>query len=156
MSRISIDDLSDAVEGFVPDHVFLEWHGPGGGAEASTARVVATRLRQTRRLTAHEVTYLKAHASGPIKMSVPCRSNYVIGSYKPGVSELVYHTHKALLHEMTGIIRREIEALLAEGVAYVQLDAPFYAHSPPGSNSAPVGSIQINSAPNRLWLPMPV
>src|SRR5262249_55697707 len=28
----------------------------------------------------------------------------------------------------TAIIRREIEALLAEGVAYVQLDAPFYAH----------------------------
>ena len=26
------------------------------------------------------------------------------------------------------IIRREVEALLAEGVAYVQLDAPFYAH----------------------------
>jgi 5-methyltetrahydropteroyltriglutamate--homocysteine methyltransferase len=123
-----LTDLADAVEGFVPDHVFLEWHGPGGGTEASTARVVGARLRQTRRLTAYEVAFLKAHTPGPIKMTVPCPSNYVIASYKPGVTERVYPIHKALLHEITGIIRREIEALLAEGVAYVQLDAPFYAH----------------------------
>src|SRR4030095_4763738 len=57
-----LTDLADAVEGFVPDHLFLEWQGPGGGTEASTARVVGARLRQTRRLTAHEVAFLKAHA----------------------------------------------------------------------------------------------
>jgi 5-methyltetrahydropteroyltriglutamate--homocysteine methyltransferase len=34
-----LTDLADAVEGFVPDRVLLEWHGPGGGTEASTARV---------------------------------------------------------------------------------------------------------------------
>jgi methionine synthase II (cobalamin-independent) len=33
-----------------------------------------------------------------------------------------------LCHEIMDIIRREVEALLAEGVAYVQLDTPFYAH----------------------------
>src|SRR5215475_4121618 len=70
-----LTDLADAVEGFVPDHVFLEWHGPDGGTEASTARVVGARLRQTRRLTAHEVVLLKAHAPGPIKMTVPCPSH---------------------------------------------------------------------------------
>ena len=71
-----LTDLAEAVEGFVPDHVFLEWHGPGGGTEASPARVVGARLRQTRRLTAHEVAFLKAHAPGPLKMTVPCPSNY--------------------------------------------------------------------------------
>jgi methionine synthase II (cobalamin-independent) len=123
-----LTDLAEAVEGFMHDHVLLEWHGPGGGTETSTARVVSARLRQTRRLTVHEVAFLKAHAPGPIKMTVPCPSNYVIGSYKPGVTEHVYPTREALLHEITDIIHREVEALLAEGVAYVQLDAPFYAH----------------------------
>src|SRR4029453_12838794 len=33
-----LTDLAEAVEGFGPDHVFLEWHGPGGGTEAATPR----------------------------------------------------------------------------------------------------------------------
>ena len=39
-----LTDLAEAVEGFVPGHVFLEWHGPGGGTKASTGRVVGARL----------------------------------------------------------------------------------------------------------------
>src|SRR5215213_3794632 len=35
-----LTDLPDAVEGFVPERVMLEWHGPGGGAEGSVAPVV--------------------------------------------------------------------------------------------------------------------
>ena len=123
-----LTDLADAVDGFVPDRVLLEWHGPGGGTEASTARVVGGPLHQKQRLTAHEVAFLKAHTPEPIKMTVPCPSNYVIASYKPGVTERFYPTREALLHEVTAIIRREVEALVAEGVAYVQMDAPFYAH----------------------------
>jgi 5-methyltetrahydropteroyltriglutamate--homocysteine methyltransferase len=123
-----LTDLAEAVEGFVPDRVLLEWHGPGGGTEASTARVVGGRLRQTRRLTAHEATFLKAHAPGPIKMTVPCPSNYAIASYKPGITEPFYASREALLHDITAIIRQEVESLVAEGVAYIQLDAPFYAH----------------------------
>jgi 5-methyltetrahydropteroyltriglutamate--homocysteine methyltransferase len=114
-----LTDLADAVEGFVSDRVLLEWHGPGGGTEASTARVVGGLLRQQRRLTAHETTFLKAHAPGPIKMTVPCPSNYAIAAYKAGVTEPFYPTREALLRDITAIIRREIESLLAEGVTYV-------------------------------------
>ena len=123
-----LTDLADAVEGFVTDRVLLEWHGSGGGTEASSARVVGGPLRQQRRLTEHEMAFLKARAPGPLKMTVPCPSNYAIASYKPGVSEPFYPTREALLHELTAIIRREVAALIAEGVTYVQLDAPFYAH----------------------------
>jgi hypothetical protein len=35
-----LTDLADAVEGFVPDRVFLEWHGPGG--RCATAADAAT------------------------------------------------------------------------------------------------------------------
>src|SRR5919109_3254053 len=70
-----LTDLADAVAGFVPDRVVLEWYGPGGGPVASTAQVVGGPLHQKRRLTAHEVAFLKAHTPGPMKMTVPCPSN---------------------------------------------------------------------------------
>src|SRR5215475_8448005 len=57
-----LTSMAEAVDGFVPDRIIVEWHGPGGGAEASTAKVVGGRLEQTRRLTEAEVPFLKAHA----------------------------------------------------------------------------------------------
>src|SRR4051794_39013083 len=33
-------DMADAVEGFVPDHVTLNWHGPSAAAAPSASRVV--------------------------------------------------------------------------------------------------------------------
>lgn len=123
-----LTDMADAVEGFTPERVVIEWRGPGGGAEGSTAKVVATRLRQTRRLTAHEVAFLKAHATGPFKMTVPIPSSFQLVSYKPGLTDKVYPTRSALLAELAGIIRGEIQALVDEGVPYIQLDAPYYTH----------------------------
>src|SRR5581483_5058695 len=60
-----LTDMADAVEGFVSDKVMLEWKGPGGGAEASTANAVGGKLRKTRPLTAHELPFLKKSAGGP-------------------------------------------------------------------------------------------
>src|SRR5262249_20307622 len=34
-----LTDMADAVEGFVPDRVMLDWHGPGAATEGSTAQV---------------------------------------------------------------------------------------------------------------------
>jgi methionine synthase II (cobalamin-independent) len=76
-----LTDLAEAVEGFVPDRVLLEWHGPGGGQEASSARVVGGPLHQQRRLTAHELAFLKAHAPGPINW-------YAQGGYEPVAERL--------------------------------------------------------------------
>ncbi len=45
-----LTSMAEAVEGFVADRIVIEWHGPGGGAEASTAQVVGGRLQQKRRL----------------------------------------------------------------------------------------------------------
>src|SRR2546429_8306866 len=46
-----ITDMAEAVDGFVAQSRVIDWHGPGGGPEASTSRVVGSRLRQLRRLT---------------------------------------------------------------------------------------------------------
>jgi 5-methyltetrahydropteroyltriglutamate--homocysteine methyltransferase len=123
-----LTDLADAVEGFVPDRVPLDWQGPGAATEYSTANVAGAKLRQTRRLTAHEAGFLKQHAPGPIKMTLPAASNFLIASYKPGLTDQVYPTRADLLAEIAAMIRAEVAALVAEGVAYVQLDAPYYSH----------------------------
>jgi 5-methyltetrahydropteroyltriglutamate--homocysteine methyltransferase len=123
-----LTDLADAVEGFVPDRVPLEWRGPGGATEFSTANVAGAKLRQTRRLTAHETSFLRQHAPGPIKMTLPAASNFLIASYKPGLTDQVYPTRADLLQDIAAIVRAEVAALVEDGVAYVQLDAPYYSH----------------------------
>jgi 5-methyltetrahydropteroyltriglutamate--homocysteine methyltransferase len=123
-----ITDMADAVEGFVPARVTLEWKGPGGGAEGSMARVVGGKLRQTRKLTAHETPFLKKNAPGPFKITLPAPSNFVVASYKPGISDASYPRHAELLADLVKIIRGEIEWLVSEGVPYIQLDAPYYSH----------------------------
>src|SRR5262249_18777933 len=87
-----LTDMAEAVEGFVPDRVAFEWRGPGGGVEASTAQVAGARLRKLRWLVRHELPLLKAHARGPFKVTLPAPSNFLLSSYKAGVTDRVYPT----------------------------------------------------------------
>src|SRR5262249_52141250 len=129
MRRASwLTEMAEAVEGFVPDRVPFEWRGPGGGVEASTAQVAGARLRPRRRLAAHELPFLKSHARAPFKITLPAPSNFLMTSYKPGVTDRVYPTRGDLLRDLVGIVGDEIRWLAAEGVTYVQLDAPYYSH----------------------------
>ena len=123
-----LTDVVDAVEGFVPAKVEMEWRGPGGGVEGSTASVVGGRLRPRRRLTAHEVGFLQEHAPGPYKMTLPFPSAYLLVGYRPGITDAYYPTRADLARDLVAIVRAEVEALIAEGVPYVQLDAPFYPY----------------------------
>ncbi len=121
-----LTSMAESAEGFVSDSVVIEWHGPGGGAEASTARVVGGRLEQKHRLTEHEVGFLKTHSRGPFKVTVPTPSSFLLVGYKPGLTDRFYATRADMVHELALIVRREIAALVEEGVPYVQLDAPYY------------------------------
>jgi 5-methyltetrahydropteroyltriglutamate--homocysteine methyltransferase len=121
-------DLVDAVEGFVPnEETTVEWHGPGGGGPTRlVGPVVGAKLHQTRPLTAHEVAFLKTRATGPYKITVPSPQQFIRFSYRPGLTDRFYPTRADLVQELTGIIRREIEALIADGVPYIQVDSPWY------------------------------
>jgi 5-methyltetrahydropteroyltriglutamate--homocysteine methyltransferase len=123
-----LTDMADAVEGFVPQRVELEWKGPGGAREGSTALAAGARLKKVRKLTAHELPFLKAYSPGPFKVTVPAPSNFVVASYKAGVTDRFYPTHADLLGDLVDIIRDEIRWLVSEGVTYIQLDAPYYSH----------------------------
>jgi 5-methyltetrahydropteroyltriglutamate--homocysteine methyltransferase len=123
-----LTDMADAVDGFTEDRVLLEWKGPGGAAEATTARVAGAKLHKSRMLTKHETPFLVAHADGPFKITLPAPSNFMVSSYKPGVSDRVYPDRAALLDDIVAIVRDEIRWLIEAGVTYIQLDAPYYSH----------------------------
>jgi len=123
-----LTDMADAVEGFVRDRVVLDWKGPGGGPQVSSANAVGAKLHKTRNLTAHEVPFLVQSAKRPFKVTLPAPSNFVVYSYRPGVSEAIYSTRAELLFDLTAIIREEVQWLVSQGVTYIQFDAPYYTH----------------------------
>jgi 5-methyltetrahydropteroyltriglutamate--homocysteine methyltransferase len=123
-----LTDMAEAVEGFVRDRVVLDWKGPDGGPEASTANAVGGKLRKQRKLTEHELPLLQAAAPGNFKITLPAPSNFVVSSYKAGLTDRFYATHAALLSDLVEIIRDEIQWLVKQGAVYIQLDAPYYSH----------------------------
>ena len=122
-----LTDMAEAVEGFVPQKVEIEWKGPGGGPEGSTANAVGAKLRKKRKLTAHELPFLKSAAQGPVKITVPAPSNFLVPSYKPGLTDRFYPSHADLLPDLVEILRDEVQWLVSQGVEYIQLDAPYYS-----------------------------
>ena len=123
-----LTDMADAVDGFVTERVALEWKGPGGGVEGSTAKAVGAKLRKVRKMTGHEVPFLKKNAHGPFKVTLPAPSNFMLASYKAGITERFYPTHADLLKDLAEIARDEVQWLVSEGVNYIQFDAPYYSH----------------------------
>jgi 5-methyltetrahydropteroyltriglutamate--homocysteine methyltransferase len=121
-----ITDMAEAVDGFVAQSRTIEWHGPGGGREPSTSRVVGAPLLPRRRLTGEESGFLRQHAPGAFKITLPAPSNFFVVSWEPGVTDAVYASRSEMLADIVRIIRVEIESLIAEGVTYIQMDAPFY------------------------------
>ncbi len=123
-----LTDMAEAVEGFVPQRVELEWKGPGGGREGSTALAAGATLKKWRKLAAHELPFLKKHSSVPFKVTIPAPSNFLLASYKAGVTDRFYPAHADFRRDLVEIIRDEVQWLVSEGVTYIQLDAPYYSH----------------------------
>jgi 5-methyltetrahydropteroyltriglutamate--homocysteine methyltransferase len=126
-----MSDFTDAVEGFdFGDAVARMWQA-GATAAPTVSKVtgiVTTKLRQVARLTGHELPFLKQHSPGAIKMTLPSATQFPAIAFKRGVTDRVYPDHSALLWDIVAITRGEVQALVAEGVKYVQIDAPRYSY----------------------------
>jgi 5-methyltetrahydropteroyltriglutamate--homocysteine methyltransferase len=120
--------MANAVDGFTQAHVLLDWKGPGAATEPTKARVAGAKLRKREKLTAHELPYLKSSAGAPFKVTLPAASNFMFASYKPGVTDRFYESRAQLLADIAEILRDEVRWLAEQGVAYIQLDAPYYSH----------------------------
>jgi len=135
-----ITGLPAAVEGFGPGAMLniRHWRGrplpyvPGqtGTRHAATAgqnppAVIVGKLTPKRRITGAESAFLGAHAPGPYKITIPSPTWYLRG-YIPGTSDRVYATPADALRDLVEIVRREVAALVADGVPYVQIDSIRY------------------------------
>lgn len=129
--------LGEAIEGLIPDQnpttLAPAWQGRGRelAVEAmaevgATGMVVGSKLRQVRRLTGHESGFLKEHAPGPWKITMPGVLQRAAGWYKPGISDQFYPTRQDMVNDLTGMMRKEIAALIDEGCSYIQLDSLTY------------------------------
>jgi len=123
-------DLTAAVDGFdYGEGIPRTWKsGTAAPASSPLRGIVTSKLKQKRRLTAHEVPYLKAHAHGAYKMTLPSATQFPAIAWKKGASSTAYPQPSDLLHEITRIVEREMAALAADGVPYIQIDAPRYSY----------------------------
>jgi 5-methyltetrahydropteroyltriglutamate--homocysteine methyltransferase len=109
------------------------WKGAPSGVGAARGigapgGAVVEKLRQTKRLTKHEVDFLKQHATGDVKMTLPTANQFPAIAYKKGVSDRAYPTYSEFLWDIVPIMKAEIEALVNEGITYIQIDAPRYSY----------------------------
>jgi 5-methyltetrahydropteroyltriglutamate--homocysteine methyltransferase len=126
-------DFYDSVEGL--DHeadIGRAWQSARADRKSlgtgTIAGVVVEKIRQTRRLTKHELDFLKQHSPGDLKITLPTANQFPALIYKKGMSEKAYATRSDLLWDIVPIIQAEMAALVKDGVKYIQIDAPRYSY----------------------------
>jgi 5-methyltetrahydropteroyltriglutamate--homocysteine methyltransferase len=130
-----MSDFTDAVDGFdFGDAVPRQWDESTTKvvdkpkAVSSITGIVNARLRQKQPLTSCELPYLKEHAPGPIKMTLPSATQFPAISFKYGVTDAVYRDPYMLLEDITEIMTNDLKTLAGSGVSYLQIDAPRYSY----------------------------
>jgi 5-methyltetrahydropteroyltriglutamate--homocysteine methyltransferase len=131
-----MSDFTESVEGIGgPDVVKRTWVTGDGDVLEQTAYprssmpgFVNQKLRQIKRLTAHEFPFLRHHSPGPIKMTLPSATQFPAIAYKKEVSKQAYATPSDFLRDVVEIIKNETKGLADEGVSYIQIDAPRYSY----------------------------
>ena len=129
-----VSGLPEVLEGVRPtDRQRLPpgaWKGVGeaeANAELPIGALAATaRLRANQRFTGSETTFLKAHAPGPYKITMPSPT-IQLNMFEPGSSDDVYPSRQALLDDLVAIYQTEVEAQIDDGAAYIQLDSLRYS-----------------------------
>jgi methionine synthase II (cobalamin-independent) len=128
-------DFYESVEGLDNDgSIARAWTGQsgadsgGGVGIAQLTGLVVDKLTQKKRLTKHEVDFIVRHAPGDTKMTLPTANQFPAIAYRKGLSERAYATYSEFLWDLVPIIKSEIQALVNEGVTYIQIDAPRYSY----------------------------
>jgi 5-methyltetrahydropteroyltriglutamate--homocysteine methyltransferase len=130
-----MSDFHESVSGLdMEGAIDRNWQSTGVSAAVATptsrpvAGIVVDKIRQTKRLTSREVDFLKRYAPGDIKITLPSANQFPAISFRKGITDKIYPDHFALLWDIVPIIKSEIQALLKDGVKYIQIDAPRYSY----------------------------
>jgi 5-methyltetrahydropteroyltriglutamate--homocysteine methyltransferase len=131
--------IRESVAGLVPtdrppiEGLLGEWQGSHAELATSALRtmgsaslVAGEKLRQVRRIAGDEAHFLRLHAPGPWKITMPGPMSSAGGLFKAGISDAAYPTRHDLALDVVEMLRAEIAALRADGVAYIQLDSLHY------------------------------
>src|SRR6185436_6396395 len=81
-----MSDFNEAVDGIADgDAVQRQW----SGTIVAKLGVATGKVRSKRRMTKHEVEFLKAHCQGHIKMTLPSANQFPAIAFKKGVTDAV-------------------------------------------------------------------
>ncbi len=118
----------DAIDGFLPTEEYgLEWRGkPRQDYPRTKHPIVGGKLQPKRRLAGDEAAFLKAHAPGPFKITLPGAQMIGGFTFRKGVTDQFYASRQELMLDIARLLRDEIQALMDDGVPYIQLDSPGY------------------------------
>jgi len=128
--RNFMSDFTDAVEGFdLHAEITRDWDASQTKPKVSAVTgIVNRKLRQIRPLSGNELPFLKKNSPGDIKMTLPSATQFPAIAFKRGITDKIYKDHSALLWDIVEIIKKDIGQLAAEGVKYIQIDAPRYSY----------------------------
>jgi 5-methyltetrahydropteroyltriglutamate--homocysteine methyltransferase len=117
----------EAVDGLEMRTWDMPWHTSEGVTKLrSHTWMVTGRLGARGRLAAGETAYVQSLTSAPVKVTLIAPGFLADRFWQDGVTDQVYSSRSELAAEVAAITRAEIEALIGEGVRYVQLDNPGY------------------------------
>jgi 5-methyltetrahydropteroyltriglutamate--homocysteine methyltransferase len=129
-----MSDFNESVEGLDnAEAIARDWKmaasaAAGAGRKDRLPGVVVSKIRQKKRLTAHEVEFLKQHSPGDVKITLPTPNQFPAIAYKKGLSDQAYANYSEFLWDIVPIFKAEMQALASEGVPYIQIDAPRYSY----------------------------
>jgi 5-methyltetrahydropteroyltriglutamate--homocysteine methyltransferase len=125
-----MSDFYESVEGLDDDgSIARTWKGTSGASSGDALKgLVVGTITQKKRLAKHEADFLARHSPGDIKMTLPSANQFPAIAYRKGLSEQAYPTYSDFLWDVVPVIRSEIQALVNEGVNYIQIDAPRYSY----------------------------
>ena len=126
-----------AIDGLVPvegspiRRIFAEWRGPESGEfnqalSRVQSMVAAQKVSKNRRFVAKDAAFLREHAPGAWKITLPGPMSMAGGMFEPGVSEAAYKDRFALAEDLAPMLNDEFTALVKDGASYVQLDSLHY------------------------------
>ena len=119
----------ESVEGLDMDgSIARAWQGGNAAPSGRLTGVVVDRIRQKKRLAKEEADFLSQYSPGDIKITLPTANQFPAIAYKRGLSDRAYKTYSEFLWDIVPIIRSEIQALVNEGIRYIQIDAPRYSY----------------------------
>ncbi len=104
----------------------------GSGAEVANAEVPMPTMaangpiRLKARFTGTETAFLKAHAPGPWKITMPSPT-IQISMFDREASRAAYPTQQDLLDAIVKVYQDEVDGQIEDGAAYIQVDSLRYA-----------------------------